>query len=542
MKGRGGSSLPGPIQLPVTYQSLLTRRYLTSKIMPLLAALAVTLCTATVLVVWSVMGGFLVNLIENGRTLTGDVKIDWPTAGFAHYQDLIRRLEADPLVAAAAPAIETVGMLTLPDGRTEHAAIIGVEAASFARVTGYADALWWHPIDKPLPKDKLKEDWRLLREGQPHFSRDMLLRLLEDGKRLKEFDPRTGELVSAVALGIDLSRFNIRLESGVYVPGRTKRKTPDGEEWVDVFLPDDQVVIGVPVFDRQGKPYDYRSRRMPVANEFLTGMYVVDSSWVLVDLPALQRMLNMHETTSVVQAEPFAVQIDPETGDEVFTRPTATGVNPSRVTTVYVKAAPGHHANELAARCKAIYADFAADHDGDVPDAQSIAINTWEEQHAVFIGAVKKEIVLVMFIFGVVSLTSIFLVLAIFWAMISEKTKDIGVLRALGASRGGIAWLWLRYGLAIGIGGSLLGGALAWLIVTNINPIHDSMITMGRMFDQNWAIWDPRIYVFTEIPNDMELSKAVTIMLGGIVASVLGALWPALRAARMDPVKSLRFE
>ncbi|MCH9057631.1 MAG: ABC transporter permease [Planctomycetes bacterium] len=525
-----------------SYQSLLTRRYLTSKIMPLLAALAVTLCTATVLVVWSVMGGFLVNLIENGRTLTGDVKIDWPTAGFAHYQDLIQRLEADPLVAAAAPAIETVGMLTLPDGRTEHAAIIGVEAASFARVTGYADALWWRPIDKPLPKDKQRQDWRLQSDLQPHFSRDTLERLLEDGIRLTEIDPRTGERVSAVALGIDLSRMNIRLESGVYVPGRTQRKTPEGEVWVDVFLPEDEVVIGVPVFDRRGNPYDYRTRRMPVANEFMTGMYMVDSSWVVVDLPALQRMLNMHETVSVAQADPFAVEVDPETGQERFAPPATTGINPSRVTTVYVKAALGYHASELAARCKAIYADFAADHEGDVPDAQRIAIATWEEQHAVFIGAVKKEIVLVMFIFGVISLTSIFLVLAIFWAMISEKTRDIGVLRALGASRGGIAWLWLRYGLAIGIGGSLLGGALAWLIVTNINPIHDSMITMGRMFDQNWAIWDPRIYVFTEIPNDMELSKAVTIMLGGIVASVLGALWPALRAARMDPVKSLRFE
>ncbi|MCH8271235.1 MAG: hypothetical protein IH985_08525, partial [Planctomycetes bacterium] len=283
-----------------SYQSLLTRRYLTSKVMPLLAALAVTLCTATVLVVWSVMGGFLVNLIENGRTLTGDVKIDWPTAGFAHYQDLIRRLEADTLVAAAAPAIETVGMLTLPDGRTEHAAIIGVEALSFARVTGYADALWWRPIDKPLPKDKLREDWRLQNDLQPHFSREMLLRLLENGIRLTEIDPRTGERVSAVALGIDLSRMNIRLESGVYVPGRTQRKTPAGEVWVDVFLPEDEVVIGVPVFDRKGNPYDYRTRRMPVANEFMTGMYVVDSSWVVVDLPALQRMLNMHETTSVV--------------------------------------------------------------------------------------------------------------------------------------------------------------------------------------------------------------------------------------------------
>ena len=55
------------------YQFLLTHRYLTSKVMPLLAALAVALCTAMVIIVWSVMGGFLVMLINSGRTLVGDV-------------------------------------------------------------------------------------------------------------------------------------------------------------------------------------------------------------------------------------------------------------------------------------------------------------------------------------------------------------------------------------------------------------------------------------------------------------------------------------
>ena len=53
------------------YQALLTRRYLTSKVMPLLAAVAVTLCTAMVLIVWSVMGGFLGMLVASGRTLIG---------------------------------------------------------------------------------------------------------------------------------------------------------------------------------------------------------------------------------------------------------------------------------------------------------------------------------------------------------------------------------------------------------------------------------------------------------------------------------------
>ncbi|MBL8963533.1 MAG: hypothetical protein JNK70_05635, partial [Phycisphaerae bacterium] len=73
------------------YQALLTRRYLTSKIMPLLASLAVVLCTAMVLIVWSVMGGFLVKLMNSGRALVGDVVVAWPNTGFAHYDDLIGR-------------------------------------------------------------------------------------------------------------------------------------------------------------------------------------------------------------------------------------------------------------------------------------------------------------------------------------------------------------------------------------------------------------------------------------------------------------------
>src|SRR5205085_10777921 len=123
------------------------------------------------------------------------------------------------------------------------------------------------------------------------------------------------------------------------------------------------------------------------------------------------------------------------------------------------------------------------------------------------------------------------------WAMVSEKTKDIGILRALGASRAGVAWIWLRYGVAIGIVGGLLGGGIAYLIVTNINPIHE---WLGR--NLNIVIWNPKVYYFTMIPHQVEWGKAIIVMVSGVVASIAGALIPALKAANMDPVKALRFE
>ena len=58
------------------YQALLTRRYLFSKVMPLLSAAAVMLCTAMVIIVWSVMGGFLSMLLSSGKAMIGDVSLE----------------------------------------------------------------------------------------------------------------------------------------------------------------------------------------------------------------------------------------------------------------------------------------------------------------------------------------------------------------------------------------------------------------------------------------------------------------------------------
>jgi lipoprotein-releasing system permease protein len=137
----------------------------------------------------------------------------------------------------------------------------------------------------------------------------------------------------------------------------------------------------------------------------------------------------------------------------------------------------------------------------------------------------------------VISLTVSVLILAIFWAIVREKTKDVGILRAIGASRRGISVVWLGYALIIGVIGSLAGGALAHLIVWNVNEIHD---WMGKTLGV--SVWSPEVYYISKIPSEIDPGRALLVVCAGVFLSVLGALIPAVLAAKMDPVKSLRFE
>lgn len=502
--------------------------------MPLLASVAVVLCTAMVLITWSVMGGFLKNLVKSGRTLIGDVAIVWPNVGFPHYGELIEMLEADPMVRAAAPMIETYGMIHLPDGRNELVVIKGVDGPGYDRVTGYADSLYWKPMERAHPKDVNEDDWRLRRH-------EVWTQARANGLALAKYDPETSREVGAMVLGIEVTGFNIRELWGGYTPGMPYKTNRDGtREPVNVFMPNEKVTVNVLPIDASGKSVETRTMIVPVANEFQSGLYDIDKQTTLINLALLQSMLNMNEAERIaedVDFDPFAFEIDPETGLEVpATVPRV--VDPARVTTVLVRGVDQDAPPDLlAARCREIYAEFASRHRGEVPDESTIRISTWEDQNKTLISAVKKETGLVLFIFSFISLTAVILVLAIFWSMVSEKTKDVGVLRSIGAGRLGVAMVWISYGLAIGVVGSLLGGLLAYTIVWNINPIHD---WMGRAL--NLTIWDPRVYYFVEIPNEVEHDKAIIVMLGGVLSSVVGATIPAWRAACLSPVRALRFE
>jgi lipoprotein-releasing system permease protein len=522
------------------YQALLTRKYLTSKIMPLLAAVAVMLCTAMVLTVWSVMGGFLSRLLESGRSLVGDVTIEWPNTGFAHYDELIDLLEEHPRVKAATPMIDTFGLVSLPDNRVEGVNIRGIDPKTYGEVVDYTQALWWKPLDKPAEKDHKGEDVRL----DPRY-KELFEAVYQEGLSLSEPDSKTGVPQWAAVPGIEMLGLSKREASGIYRLGSLGKALPDGGV-ANVMTPafQQRITVRVVPFDREGRDVRLVSRPFAVANEFRTGVFEIDRRTIYIPLAAAQSMMKMEEAKSAVSGgtpaaggafNPYDLNAD---GTPAV--PVITGIDPARVTTVLVRAKDGVSPDELREACDQVYETFAEKH-RDVPAARTLRennlIRTWEMRQAQFVAAVRKETSLVLFILGFVSATASFLILAIFWAMISEKTKDIGVLRSLGASRAGIAWLWIRYGLAIGVVGSLAGGALAWLVVSNINPIHD---WMGSVLGV--TVWDPRVYYFTTIPNTIEPVRAVIVLISGLVFSLLGAIIPAIRAATLDPVRALRFE
>lgn len=514
--------------------------------MPLFAVLAVMLCTAMVLVVWSVMSGFVMMLINSGRTMTGDVVIRWPNAGFAYYDELIADLEKRPEVHAAAPMIEAFGLVALPDGRKETVTARGIVGESFARVTKYYDILHWRSLAKPLDKDPDKHDPRLSPLGGLSWDE-----VLDNGKNLRRRDER-GQLQPAMVPGIEVSGFNYRDPGGYYIPVVNDRTLPDGSrEIVDEFLPrDGKILLSLAPLDASGKAVEMVSRNLPIANEFQSGVFEVDERVVLIPLDVAQDMLMMNAAKRAVKRSTVARDQDhaaqqPTTnpGEETFDVPNDEVLieEPARVTHILIR---GKEDVSIAAKSRALksaveetYTAFAMKHAGKVPGIGSIRILTWEEQNATMISAVKKETVLLLVLFMIISVVAVFLILAIFWSMVAEKTKDIGILRAVGASSAGVAGLWVAYGLAIGLVGSSLGVLLSYLIVNNINPIHD---WLGSAL--NITIWDPRIYYFTVIPNQVETDKAVLVFLCGVFASGLGAFVPAVRAAVMDPVRALRFE
>jgi lipoprotein-releasing system permease protein len=516
------------------YQLLLTRRYLLSKVMPLLASLGVMLCAGVVLVTWSVMGGFLTMLINTGRTMTGDVTIRWPGTGFPHYEDLVARLERDPLVEAASPAIEAFGMITLPDGSTKGVMVKGVEGVGYARVTRYRDILWWRPIDKPLPKDTGRDDPRLGPIGGTTWQA-----ILDQGLTLTREGP-SGQAEPAVVPGLHVMRMSRRRSAGYYVPLIVTRKAADGTlEDVEQFMPlDGQVTLTVLPIDSKGRPREAYSRVLPVANEFQSGVFEYDSNVVLVNLSAAQQMLKMNAAQRL--AEGGQAPTPPPSGESFAgesVQPLVT--DPARVTDVLVRGrgamSGSAEAVALRRRVERVYGEFAAAHEGKVPHPGDVLILTWEEQNATFINAVKNEISLLLGLFAFVSMTVVFLVIAIFWSMVREKTMDIGVLRAVGATRAGVAGVWIAYGTAIGVVGSALGLCLSYLIVLNINPIHD---WLGEAL--NIVVWDPQVYYFVRIPSRVDPLHAGVVFAGGVTSCALGAIIPALRAALMDPVRALR--
>ncbi|QQE10621.1 FtsX-like permease family protein [Planctomycetota bacterium] len=530
------------------YKVLLIWKYLRRKLAPMFAALAVTMCTMMVIIVISVMGGFFELLSSSAQKLSGDVTVTaFSLSGFPHYQDLIDEAEKLPEVAAATPTIQSYGLLNLrrggangPTGNTKTVEVMGIEPESYNKVVDYEATLMWDKgslLDdlnrlsdarkKQLKKwetedlaeagsdelkKQIKEDYAaklqqleaLTEEQSTQLSnyglKDMGMKLEPTSQR----SIRAGKELPGMVIGVEVNPYHSRDAEGKY-------------NILNAAINDNAVLALMPINEKGDIRGEPANAEFAVVNEFKSGLYDIDANRVYVPLSVLQEKLDMTA----------AEEYDPET-----LMPTGKGV-PARVTQVLFKSAPGYTAEQTAAAVTKVVKQIERENLG-IP---ILYTQTWMQMHAHLLGAVQNEVGLVTFLFAIISVVAIVMVATTFYMIVLEKTRDIGVLRAIGASRWGIMNIYLGYGLAVGVIGALLGLFFAYEIVTNLNEIQEWLY---QWF--GWRMWDPRTYFFDRIPDKVDPIKATWIVIGAIASSVVGALIPALLAARLNPIEALRYE
>ncbi len=474
------------------YKLHLILKYLRKRRIAWVSLIAVMLCTTMVLVVISVMGGWLRMFRESFHGISGDINITSRyLTGFEHYNEMIDKIEKLPEVEAAVPIIKTFGLMKVGNASPDAVQVLGYQIDRIGKVNNFPTSLyrqWQKPVDEEhKDPDKVPQPTFNLIPDKPY---EIYSKAGAAGKNWP------GMIVGAGVVGIGKDK-----------DGKVSRNPLMYE------IPVNLEVLRLKEDTQSLSQANATPRNYWIVDDSRTQIWQLDAKTVYVPFEILQKDLGMAKRVL-------------DDGSE----------EPARTTDIQIKAKPGVNLYKLKPKIIDIVAECGypiIKEDLDPP----IAVETWEEVNKTWLGAVEKEKTLVTLLFGMISIVAIFLIFCIFYMIVVEKTKDIGIIKSVGATSSGVAGIFLGYGLTIGIIGAACGLALGYLIVHNINWLHDQMHHLTGAY-----VWDPEVYAFDTIPNTMNPHEVMVIVGVAIIASVLGALVPAIRAAQMNPVEALRWE
>ncbi len=161
----------------------------------------------------------------------------------------------------------------------------------------------------------------------------------------------------------------------------------------------------------------------------------------------------------------------------------------------------------------------------------------WTRQHANFFRAVKMEKTVMFVILLLIVAVAAFNLVSSLVMLVTDKQSDIAILRTLGASPRNIMGVFIVQGAVIGVVGMLLGAGTGVLTALNIEtwiPAMESML--------GFKFLAPDVYYISDLPSDMRWSDVTMICSLALLMSLLGTLYPAWRASRIQPAEALRYE
>jgi lipoprotein-releasing system permease protein len=151
--------------------------------------------------------------------------------------------------------------------------------------------------------------------------------------------------------------------------------------------------------------------------------------------------------------------------------------------------------------------------------------------------ALAVERVAMFTVLSIIILVAVFNILSSLIMLVRAKTRDIAILRTMGATRGGLMRIFMTVGTTIGALGTLAG-----LVLGAIFLFYRQGVVNFVQFVTGQNLWDPSIRYLTELPSKTDPVEIIVIASMALVFSFLATLYPAWKAASTDPVQVLRYE